>query len=486
MVKNISETHTLTLSKSEMRDYGYKVVDAIVEHFDTQNSKNPVAIASREEMDTMFLENMPEKGSDATEVLEFVIDKVLSESNIVSHPKSYSFVPGPSNYISAMADTLATGFNIFSGGWAASPAATELEIVTINWLLKLYKFPNKKGGGIFTSGGSMANLTALVTARRQKCGDDFSNAVIYMSNQTHSSNIKALKTIGFKKEQVRIIPTDLDFKISINKLKNAIAIDKIEGLKPLCIIANAGTTNTGSVDQLDELAAICKTEDIWFHVDGAYGGAAILSEKGAKLLKGIQKADSLTIDPHKWFFQPYEMGCLLVRNHKWLSSTFSEKPEYLRDIEGNTSEINFYDHGIQLTRRFRALKFYMSIKTFGLNAFKKAITYNIDLAESLEVLLRKSPDWEVVSHATLAVINFRYNPINKNYSEKRLDQLNQEISRRIVASKEALLVTTILQGQVVLRMCLINPRTTIKDLKETLDMCLAFVKEILIEDKVLE
>ena len=177
----------------------------------------------------------------------------------------------------------------------------------------------------------------------------------------------------------------------------------------------------------------------------------------------------------------YEMGCLLVRNHKWLSSTFSEKPEYLRDVEGNKSEINFYDHGIQLTRRFRALKLYMSIKTFGLSAFKKAITYNIDLTESLEVLLRKSPNWEVVSHATLAVINFRYNPISKKYSEKKLDHFNQEISHRIITSEEALLVTTILQGKVVLRMCLINPRTTIKDVKQTLDKCLSFVEEILIE-----
>ena len=215
-MKKINDANTLTLSKSEMKDYGYRVVDVIVEHFDNQNSKSHVVNASREKMDALFSENIPEKGTEASKVLEFVVDKVLSQSNIPSHPKFYSFVPGPSNYISAMADTLATGFNVFSGVWAASPAAAEIEIVTINWLLKLFKFPNKKGGGLFTSGGSMANLTALVTARRQKCRDDFSNAVIYMSNQTHSSNIKALKTIGFKKEQVRVVPTDLDFKISIN------------------------------------------------------------------------------------------------------------------------------------------------------------------------------------------------------------------------------------------------------------------------------
>ena len=461
----------LVLSKESMKVYGYKVIDAIVEHFDNQDSKSPISLASREEMDSLFLENAPEKGSKSLDVLDFVVEKVLKKSNIISHPKSFSFVPGPSNFISAISDSLATGFNIFSGGWVGSPPAAELEIVTINWLLKLFGFPTKRGGGIFTSGGSMANLTALVTARRIKCGDNFSKAIIYMSDQTHSSNIKAIRTIGFKKEQVRVIPTDLDFKISINKLKNAIAKDRLEGYQPFCMIATAGTTNTGTVDPLVELAKICKEENLWFHIDAAYGGGAILAKKGQKLLKGIQKADSITVDPHKWFFQPYEIGCLLVRNHKWLSETFTEKPEYLRDIEGNTSEINFYDHGVQLTRRFRALKFYMSIKTFGLESFREAVTYSINLAEKTEQIIRKSGDWEIVSPATLAVINFRYNPINKNFSEKNLDLINQKISEKIVNNGFALLVTTILQNQVVLRMCLINPRTTIEDIKSTLKEC---------------
>jgi glutamate/tyrosine decarboxylase-like PLP-dependent enzyme len=463
-----ANTNKLQLSKEDMTTYGYQVIDAIVDHFDTEHLKKPVAFASRDEMDSLFNIEIPEKETDFQEVFDFVIKKVLPNSNIVSHPKSYSFVPGPSNYVSVMADTLATGFNIFSGGWAASPAAAELEIVTMNWLLKLFKFPTKKGGGIFTSGGSMANLTALVTARRQRCGDDFSKAIIYLSDQAHSSNIKAIRVLGFKKEQVRIIPTDIEFKMAINKLKNAIAKDRLEGLQPFCIIASAGTTNTGSVDPLNEISKICKAENLWFHIDGAYGGAAILSKKGKQLLKGIEKADSLTIDPHKWLYQPYEMGCLLVRDHKWLSKTFSEKPEYLRDIEGNTSEINFYDHGIQLTRRFRALKFYMSMKTFGLDAFKNAITYSIDLTDKVEDYLRKSKHWEVISPATLAVINFRYHPIGNEFLEKELDDLNQKISQNIVASREALLVTTVLQNQVVLRMCLINPRTTFNDIKETL------------------
>ena len=461
----------LILSEEEMKDYGYKIVDTIVAHFQHQHKKSPVFNASRAEMDSLFLEQAPEDGKDPKAVLDFVVKNVLEATDILSHPKMYSFVPGPSNYISAMADTLATGFNVFSGGWVNAPAAAELEIVTINWLLKLFKFPTKKGGGIFTSGGSMANLTALVTARKQKCGDDFSKSIIYLSDQTHSSNVKAIRTIGFKKEQIRIIPTDIEFKISINKLKNAIAKDRLEGLEPFCLIGTAGATNTGAVDPLIALSKICKTENIWFHVDAAYGGAAILAKNGHQLLKGIQKADSITVDPHKWFFQPYEMGCLLVRNHKWLSKTFTEKPEYLRDIEGNTSEINFYDHGIQLTRRFRALKFYMSIKTFGLQSFREAIDYSIELAEKTEAYLRSSAHWEIVSPATLGIINFRYNPFVKKLSEKNLDQLNQQISEGIINNKEAMLVTTILQKQVVLRMCLINPRTTFDDVKQTLLAC---------------
>ena len=473
----MTDIHKLQLNKDDMKQLGYQVIDTIVAHFETEHLKKPVATATRQEMDSLFSANVPENPTPFQDVLEFIIKEVLPNSNIVSHPKSFSFVPGPSNYVSVMADTLATGFNVFSGGWAASPAAAELEIVTIDWLLKLFKFPTKKGGGIFTSGGSMANLTALVTARRQCCGDDFSKAIIYLSDQTHSSNIKAIRVLGFKKEQVRIIPTDLEYKIAINKLKNAIAKDRLEGLQPFCIIASAGTTNTGTVDPLNEISKICKSEKLWFHVDGAYGGAAILAEKGKQLLKGIEKADSLTIDPHKWLFQPYEMGCLLVKNHKWLSKTFSEKPEYLRDIEGNTSEINFYDHGIQLTRRFRALKFYMSLKTFGLNAFKQAVSYSIDLAEEVENFLRLSPNWEVLSPATLAVINFRYHPIGVSLTEKSLDNLNQHISKEVMRSREALLVTTVIQNQVVLRMCLINPRTTMTDVKDTLLLCESIAKE---------
>ena len=194
----------MTHSKEAMLEYGYKIVDIIVDHFDTQHLKKPVSKSTREEMDKVFVEEVPESPMNAIKVLDFIKENVLNQATIVSHPKFYSFVPGPSNFISAMSDSLATGYNIFSGGWTTSAAAAELEIVTINWLLKLFKFPIKKGGGIFTSGGSMANLTAIVTARQQKFGQNFEKAVIYMSDQAHSSNIKAIRTVGFKKRYPKL------------------------------------------------------------------------------------------------------------------------------------------------------------------------------------------------------------------------------------------------------------------------------------------
>lgn len=469
----------LTFTEKEMREYGYQIIDILIEHFANLNHKKPVALGTRREMDELLEESIPEKGEDPRKVLEHIVDDVLEKNDLFTHRKSFAFVPSPSNFISVMADALATGYNVFAGGWNASPAASELEIVTINWLLEMFGFPVKEGGGLFTSGGSMANLTGLITARRIKCGWDFSKATIYLSDQAHASNIKAIKIMGFKKEQVRLIPADSEFRISLNKLSNAIAKDRLEGWKPFCVIATAGTTNTGSVDPLDALGAICKQEDLWLHVDGAYGGPAILTEKGKKVLDGIQHADSLTIDPHKWFFQPYEIGCLLVKNHKWLSATFSQTPEYLRDIEGNESEINFHEHGIQLTRRFRALKFYTSIKTYGLVSFRKAIDHGMVLAENTELLLRKSANWEVISKASLAILNFRYNPIDLELSEEELDHINQGIVNEITASRSAMLATTVLQGQVVLRMCLINPRTSMSDIEETLELCEEFARKIL-------
>ncbi len=460
----------LSLSKEEMQRYGYEIVDLIVNHFDQLSELNPVSRASRKEMDKRLDESIPEKGDSPENVLRFVKENVLPYTDLLTHPNFYSFVPSPNNFISTMADSIATAYNIFTGGWIASPGGAEVEIVTINWLLELVGFPVKSGGGVFTSGGSMANLTALTTARKMKCGEDFEEATLYLSTQTHSSNYRAAKIIGFKEDHIKMIPVDEDFKMDISALKEQIRKDKKNGKNPFCILATAGTTNTGAVDPFKELAKVCKNENMWLHVDGAYGGAAVISPVGKKSLSGMELADSITIDPHKWLFQPYEIGCILVKDHRHLSGTFSENPEYLRDVKGNADEINFFDHGVQLTRRCRGLKLYMSLKTFGLDSFSAAITNGIKLGEYLEAYLQKNSNWEILSKASLAVITFRYNPAKLNLRKAELDNLNQYISNSIIRSQKAMIVTTIINSNVSLRMCTINPRTRKEDIKSTIDL----------------
>ena len=461
-------TNPFDLPRDEMKAIGYRVVDMIVEHFQSLGDKKPVARASREEMDWLLQEPIPEKPTPVSELLDHVEQNIFGNSAHLGHPRFYSFVPSPNNIVSTFADALATGFNLFSGAWVSSPGAAELEILTTNWLLRMFGFPVVEGGGLFVSGGSMANLTAMVAARRNKLGEDFRDGRVYWSDQTHSSVERAAHVIGLHRDQIRIIESDDQFRIRVDLLKQAVEEDQQNGKKPFLVVANGGTTNTAAVDPLYSISTLCRHHGIWMHVDAAYGGAAILTSTGKGLLSGIELADSVTIDPHKWFHQPYEIGCLLVRDKDRLVGTFRNQPVYLRDLVGAAEEINFYDLGVQLTRRFRALKFYMSIKAYGMQAFRRSVDSAISLAEQVESWLDASPDWEVITPASLAVITFRLNPAQKQLNEQQLDRLNQYISDRIIEAGQAMLATTIVNQQTVLRMCLINPRTTMDDVRSTL------------------
>ena len=372
--KNSSEPENpFQFPKDEMKALGYRVVDMIVEHFNTLESKRPVTQATREAMDWLLQEPIPEHPTPVQDVLSHVESNIFTNSAHLDHPKFYSFVPSPNNIVSTFADALATGFNLFSGAWVSSPGAAELEMLTTNWLLQLFGFPVVEGGGLFVSGGSMANLTAMVAARENILGSDFSDGVAYWSDQTHSSVERAARVIGLQTEQMRVIPSDDSFRMSVEALKSALEEDRAQGKRPFLVVANSGTTNVAAVDPLYPISTLCRHQNVWMHVDAAYGGAAILCPQGKALLSGIELADSVTIDPHKWFHQPYEIGCLLVRDNKRLSGTFRNQPVYLRDLVGAAEEVNFYDLGVQLTRRFRALKFYMSVKTYGLEAFRRSV-----------------------------------------------------------------------------------------------------------------
>jgi aromatic-L-amino-acid/L-tryptophan decarboxylase len=455
----------LSLTPEQMRTLGYRTVDAIVDHLTGLRQKPVSGGATRAELDRVFKEPIPEAGADPDEVMRFVEEKVLSGNMHLDHPRFFAFVPGPGGFVGAMADALASGFNVFASTWLEGPAAAEIELVTIDWLRQIFGMP-PEAGGLFVSGGSAANLTALTAARHRVLGDDFGNGVVYFSDQTHSSVVRALRVLGFTPDRIRIVPSDGRFRLDPALLAAEIARDRKSGKRPFCVVANAGTTNTGAVDPLPELSAITGGEGMWLHVDGAYGAAAILAERGKAALTGLSACDSLAVDPHKWLFCPFEIGCVIVRNAALLKDTFHIMPEYLKDAELVAEPFNFCDYGIQLTRGFRALKLWMTLKIFGLEAVRKAVSIGIQNAETAERIIAESPNWEVVTRAQLGVVTFRAAGNGRTTAE--IDRLHRSVVRRLIDDGFAFLSSTVLAGETVLRMCTINPNTTEDDIRDTI------------------
>jgi aromatic-L-amino-acid/L-tryptophan decarboxylase len=456
-------TEPLSLSADEMRALGYRVVDALVEHFAGLRDERVLRTARRAEMESLLRARIPEGPSRPEVVLERVLADVLAHGGHVDHPRFFAFVPSPSNFVSVMADALASGFNIFAGTWIEAPGPAQLELVTIDWLREAFSLPDT-AGGLFVSGGSVANLTALAAARAVKACN-LERAVVYQSDQTHSCVERALKVLGLRPDRIRKLASDEAFRLPMPRLARAVAEDRAAGLEPFCVVANVGTTNTGAVDPLPEIAEFCERERLWLHADGAYGAAAALSEQARPLVEGVGRVDSLALDPHKWLFQPYEIGCVLVRDRRWLKETFHVTADYLKDVELSEEEVNFCDYGVQLTRSFRALKLWMSLEVFGRQAFADAIARGIELAEVAERAIRELPGWRVVTRAQLAVMTFRFEPDGASASEA--DAVNNRVVAAMIADGFAFVTSTRLRGEVVLRLCTINPRATDEDVQET-------------------
>jgi glutamate/tyrosine decarboxylase-like PLP-dependent enzyme len=455
----------LELSREQMRALGYRVIDQLVEHFASLPEKPVTRMASRSDLEARLREPLPELGTDVNQALDQLQRDVWSNMMHLDHPRFFAFVPSPSNFVSAMAGALVAGLNPFAGTWLEASGPTQIELVTADWLRQLIGFP-ETAGGHFVTGGSAANLTALAVARHVKLDDQSENGVIYFSDQTHSSIERALKLLGFARVQMRKLKSDEQYRLPVHELQQAIRQDRAAGKRPFCVVANAGTTNTGTVDPLPRLAELCMHEGLWLHVDGAYGAAAILSNTGRSLLAGLELADSLSLDPHKWLFQPYEIGCVLVRNAAFLKQTFHLLPEYLEDTSRAEEEVNFYEQGIQLTRSFRALKLWLSLKVFGVAAFRAAVERGISLAELAEQTLRQSSCWEVASPAQLGIVAFRF--VGEGISADELNTLNQRLIERTIQDGFAFVSSTILKGRTVLRLCTINPRTTDEDVIATI------------------
>ena len=457
----------LDLSPEEMRTLGYQVIDHLVAHYSGLPEKRVARIGSRSDLEARLRGPFPEEPTPANEAFQHAVSEIFSQMMFTNHPRFLAFVPSPSNFASVMADALVAGYNPFAGTWMEASGPAQIELVVVDWLKAQFGLP-EEAGGLFVSGGSVANMTALAVARKKQLGEAYQRGVVYFSDQTHSSVVRGLQVLGFGPHQIRILESDPQFRLRPGDLLEGIRSDRNSGLQPFCVVANAGTTNTGVVDPLEDLAAICRRESLWLHVDGAYGAAGILHPAGAAALRGIEKVDSLVIDPHKWLFQPYESGCVLVRNQANLWETFHIHPEYLQDLAPGEEEINYSEYGIQLTRSFRAFKLWFSLQVFGLRAFREAIGRGIELADWVQELILDSDHLKVVTPAQLGVITFRYH--HPDERQARLDQINQEIVARMIADGYAMVHSTILKDLTVLRMCTLNPRTTREELEQIVKM----------------
>ena len=465
---NSPDRSRLALSEDEMRRFGYRVVDLLVDHFANADRERVGAKEDADKLVPLFASDPPETGRDLDDLVAQLERDVFPNNLHVDHPRFFAFVPGPNNFVSTMADAMAAGFNIFNGTWFGGSAAAAVELGIVRWLARTCGFP-ATAGGLFVSGGSMANLTGLVAARNGLLHDRIEGATVYFSDQTHSSVQRALHVIGFLREQMRKLPSDENFRLRIKALGAAIQEDRAKGFRPFCIVANAGTTNTGAIDPLAELSELARAEKMWLHVDGAFGAASILAERGRDLLGGIERADSVSLDPHKWLFQSFECGCVLVRDVGLLRSAFQIKADYLRDVHRNPLEFNPGDHGVQLTRSFRALKVWLSLQAFGLSAFREAITRGFELAEIAERELRARKGWEILSPAQMATVCFRYGD---------RDDVQTELVDTMMRDGYALLTSTTLRGVVSLRLCTINPRTTEQDIIGTIERLDKFARQL--------
>ncbi len=397
----------------------------------------------------------------------------------LNHPRFLAFVPGAPSFPSILGDWLTAAANFFGGVWLEAAGPTQVELTVINWFKDWLGFP-PSAEGLLTSGGSEANLTALVVARDAVPPEERSRHVLYVGEQRHWSIDRAARIVGLLPQQICVIPGADDVCTHADALMDAIAADREAGLLPWAFVANAGATNTGSVDPLDELAEVCRREKLWLHVDAAYGWAAILTDEGKQKLRGIERADSITFDPHKWFAQTFEAGGLLVRRGGVLADSFAMRPDYLQDTAPEHDEINVADRGVALTRRFRALKIWLSVQMLGLDWYRDLAERCLRLAEYAEVKLREA-GFEIVHPRQLSIVCFRWVPDDP----EKADEVNRRIVHELLEGGQAFLSSTMLFGKVTLRICFINWRTTTADVDQVIALMRAVVTDGQVESTFL-
>ncbi|MDO4260807.1 MAG: aminotransferase class V-fold PLP-dependent enzyme [Eubacteriales bacterium] len=463
------------MEKERMREQNGRIgalmkdfVDRTADFYDHLKSQPVIRPTEESALQRLEQETIPAHGRDVEKVYEEMLRDVYSGTLLAQHPRSFACVPSTASMLSWMGDVMTNAYNPHASCRNNAPAIDLIEKKLIRWMCGLAGYP-EGSGGLFVSGGSIANLTALTAARDTRLrADERSRAVVYLSDQTHASVVKGLHMIGFTDGQIRRIPTDEEFCIDVGALEREVRRDLERGRKPFAAIASAGTTNTGSVDPMTEISGVCRSFGMWLHVDGAFGASALLSEQRGAALQGIGLSDSISWDAHKWLMQTYGCSVVLVRDRVALSGSFAAHPEYLRDAAGAEESVEFWDLGPELTRPARCLKLWITLQTAGTDAMGRVIEHGCALAELAQRELERMDGWEIVSPARLGVLNFRYVP-DGGMAQEELAEVNRRIAGRITESGYAQIFTTQLRAKTVLRMCTIHPETTEEDVLGTLD-----------------
>ena len=424
----------------------------VVDHLRSLPEQPSFDLANAGEVAASFREPVPQRGQALADILER-LRPAVAKSFTTAGPGYLAFIPGGGIPAAALADLLACATNRFVGVAAAAPALAQIEATTIQWLAGLMGYP-PEAGGILTSGGSISNLVAMVAARSAKLPEDFLEGVIYLSEETHLSVVKGARIAGFSDRNLRRIPVDARCRILPEMLEQQIREDRAQGLRPFLVIANMGTTNTGAVDPLPDLLEIGRRHDLWIHADAAYGGFFRLAREGDSLMPGLERCDSITLDPHKGLFLPYGTGCLLLRNPEALSQALRTEASYLQDVSEGKGIPNFHEISPELSRDFRGLRIWLPLQLHGLAAFREQIQEKLDLARWAYRELKDDPLFEMLDEPQLSIVAFT--------ARGEIPEANArgaEILRRVNERRKVFLSSTNLKGRYVLRICVLSFRS---------------------------
>ncbi len=456
-------------SREEILRWGNEAVAWMADYLGTIRDRPVYPRTSSAEIRARLDSTLPEEGAPFEELLATFRDDIIPLSRQNGHPRMFGYVQAPGMAIAALADLLASTLNANLTAWRSAPAPVEVERLTIDWIKQILGYP-AEAAGLFVSGGSMANFCALAAARQTKVPNESKKLRLYLSQETHHSIVKAATLLGLGRDNVREIETDENFRIRLDHLVAEIENDLRSGYQPFFVAGNAGTVATGAIDPLPELAAIARRFNLWFHIDACYGGFAALSPSIRPKFAAFPEADSIALDPHKWLYLPADCGCVLYRDPTNARATFAHHAEYTRILQQTDDEaFAFWDYGPELSRRFRALKVWMLLKGVGLRAIRNSIEKDISCARHLEALVRQSSDFEMLAPVELSIFCFRYCPSGMRNKEEQLNAFNERLLVELQRDGSSYLSNAYLRGRFALRGCVLNFRTTPRDMEILLD-----------------